>query len=136
MLTHRKICSNLQNFSLKRILKYFVDNTYEFVDFLFQVKFLWNVRLFACIFTLFYVISTECPTDVETHSNSIFYFLKSHMSKSNPWLEILGIQAFRWHLETFIYQKTYLGGVGGRWWEGEAGNIFFLEIDTFFWYSF
>ena len=54
MLTHRKICSNLQNFTLKRFLKYFVDNTYEFVDFLFQVKFLWNVRFFACIFTWFF----------------------------------------------------------------------------------
>ena len=54
MLTHRKICSNLQNFSLKQVLKYFVDNTYEFVDFLFQVKFLWYVRFFTCKFTLFY----------------------------------------------------------------------------------
>ena len=43
---------------------------------------------------------TECPTDMETHSNSIFYFLKPLMSKSKTYFEILVKKAFRWHLET------------------------------------
>ena len=39
-------------------------------------------------------------TDMETHSNSIFYFLKPFMSKSKTYFEILVKKVFRWHLGT------------------------------------
>ena len=43
---------------------------------------------------------TECPTDMLTSSDSIFYFLKPHISKSKTCFETLVKKAFRWHLET------------------------------------
>ena len=53
---------------------------------------------------------------------------KSHMSKSKPCFEILG--------KKLNHKKIPPGGGGGgRWWEGGAGWNFFLEFDTFFWYS-
>jgi len=44
--------------------------------------------------------NTECPTDMLTTSDSIFYFLKPHISKSKTCFEILVKKSFRWHLET------------------------------------
>ena len=56
---------------------------------------------------------TECPTNMLTTSDSIFYFLKPDMSKSKTCFEILVKKAFRWHLET---------------WENQIGSIFKLNI--------
>ena len=48
-----------------------------------------------------------------TTSDSIFYFLKPHISKSKTCFEILVKKSFRWHLET---------------WENQIGSIFKLNI--------
>ena len=43
-----------------------------------------------------------------TTSDSIFYFLKPDMSKSNTYFKIFGKKAFRWHLET---QENQIGSI-------------------------
>ena len=62
----------------------------------------------AALLNWFKLAYTECPTQMGTTSDSIFYFLKPHISKSKTCLKILVKKSFRWHLET---------------WESQIGSI-------------
>ena len=80
--------------------------------------------------------SSECPTQLLTTSDSIFYFSKPHVSKSKTCFEILVKKSFRCRATLkprklnfkMCQTKLLLPGDGS----GMVIFFFFLEFDTFF----